>query len=46
MTVLLRCLGCGFSFTVTYAQAGPAEANAMPVACGHCGSTRWASHAS
>jgi hypothetical protein len=45
MTVMLRCLGCGFSFTVTYPQAGQVEASTMPVACGHCRGTRWASQA-
>jgi hypothetical protein len=45
VTVMLRCLGCGFSFIVTYPEAGPVEANTIPVACGHCRGTRWASHA-
>ena len=45
VTVMLRCLGCGFSFTVTYPQAGPVEANTLPVACGHCRGTRWSSQA-
>ena len=45
MTVMLRCLGCGFSFTVTYPQAGQVEASTMPVACGHCRGTRWSSQA-
>jgi hypothetical protein len=45
VTVMLRCLGCGFSFTITYPKAAPAEANsALPVSCGHCRGTRWSSH--
>jgi hypothetical protein len=43
MTVLLRCLECGFSFTVTYPKGGEAEANTTPVTCGHCRGTRWSS---
>ena len=46
VTVMLRCLGCGFSFTVTYPKAGQVEeANTLPVACGHCRGTRWSSQA-
>jgi hypothetical protein len=44
VTVTLRCLNCGFTFTVTYPTAHPAE-DPKPVACGHCRSTRWASQA-
>jgi hypothetical protein len=43
VTVMLRCLGCGFSFTVTYPKAGEIDANTIPVACGHCRGTRWTS---
>jgi hypothetical protein len=43
VTLMLRCLGCGFSFTVTYPKAEPVEPNSLPVACGHCRGTRWTS---
>jgi hypothetical protein len=46
VTVLLRCLNCGFSFTVTYREPAPIEAGSMSLACGHCRSTRWSSHPS
>jgi DNA-directed RNA polymerase subunit RPC12/RpoP len=42
VTITLRCLGCGFSFTVTHLKSDP-EAHARPIACGHCRSTRWSS---
>jgi hypothetical protein len=42
MTVTLRCLNCGFSFTVTYPDSR-ADASYTPVACGHCRCTRWSS---
>jgi hypothetical protein len=41
MTVLLRCLGCGFSFTVTFPNPSSIENSVLPVACGHCRSTQW-----
>jgi hypothetical protein len=46
MTLMLRCLGCGFSFTVTYPKPVQVEANTLPVACGHCRGTRWSSQTS
>jgi len=46
VTVLLRCLNCGFSFTVTYPEPVPVEADSGSLACGHCRSTRWSSHPS
>jgi DNA-directed RNA polymerase subunit RPC12/RpoP len=45
VTVTLRCLNCGFSFTVTALIPDPADENTRPVACGHCRSTRWSSQA-
>jgi hypothetical protein len=45
VTLTLRCLSCGFSFTVTYPKAGQVEANTIAVACGHCRGTRWSSQA-
>ncbi|HEY3012148.1 MAG TPA: hypothetical protein VGJ36_05335 [Gemmatimonadales bacterium] len=45
MTVILRCLNCGFSFTVTYPTADSAQENAQSVTCGHCRSTHWSSQA-
>lgn len=41
VTVILRCQNCGFSFTVTYPTQDTLEADTIPVACGHCRSTRW-----
>ena len=41
MTVTLRCQNCGFSFTVTYLNSDPADAEATRVTCGHCRSNRW-----
>lgn len=46
VTVTLRCQNCGFSFTVTYPASTPGEAEATPVACGHCRCTRWSAQAS
>jgi DNA-directed RNA polymerase subunit RPC12/RpoP len=45
MTVTLRCLNCGFTFTVTYPAPVPAEENTRPVSCGHCRSSHWSSQA-
>jgi ribosomal protein S27AE len=45
VTVLLRCLNCGFSFVVTYPANRPIHDSTMPVACGHCRSTQWSSQA-
>jgi transcription elongation factor Elf1 len=44
VTVTLRCLNCGFSFTVTYPSAAPAQENIGPMTCGHCRSSHWSSH--
>jgi hypothetical protein len=41
LTITLRCLNCGFSFTVTYPTADLAKDNARPVTCGHCRSSQW-----
>lgn len=46
VTLTLRCQNCGFSFIVTYLAASRNEAEAIPVACGHCRSTRWSAQAS
>ena len=46
VTVTLRCQNCGFSFIVTYPASAGGETDAIPVACGHCRSTRWSSQAS
>jgi hypothetical protein len=46
VTVVLRCLNCGFSFTVTYPTADPPRGEATPVICGHCRSTHWSSQTS
>jgi hypothetical protein len=43
VTVTLRCLNCGFSFTVTALTTDPADEATRPVACGHCRSTHWSS---
>ena len=45
MTIVLRCLGCGFSFKVTHLKPD-LEAHVQPMACGNCRSTRWSSHTS
>jgi hypothetical protein len=45
MTITLRCLNCGFSFTVTAVAPEPADESTRPVACGHCRCTRWSSQA-
>lgn len=45
MTVTLRCLNCGFSFTVTCPPGAAGDELTRPVACGHCRSTHWASQA-
>jgi hypothetical protein len=45
VTVLLRCLNCGFSFVVTYPAGRQVQDSSMPIACGHCRSTRWSSQA-
>jgi hypothetical protein len=43
MTVMLRCLNCGFSFTVTYPTAEPPHDRTRPMVCGGCRSTHWSS---
>jgi len=43
VTIMLRCLNCGFSFTVTYPTAEPPMDKTRPVVCGHCRSTHWSS---
>jgi len=43
VTVMLRCLNCGFSFTVTFPSVEPPLDKARPVVCGHCRSTHWSS---
>ena len=43
MTVMLRCLNCGFSFTVTFPSVEPPLDKTRPVVCGHCRSTHWSS---
>jgi hypothetical protein len=45
MTITLRCLNCGFSFTVTYSAADADRETAPALACGQCRSTHWASQA-
>jgi uncharacterized CHY-type Zn-finger protein len=43
VTITLRCLNCGFSFTVTALTTDPADEATRPVACGHCRSSHWSS---
>jgi hypothetical protein len=45
VTITLRCLNCGFSFTVTYAAPEVTPENSLPLICGHCRSTHWSSQA-
>jgi hypothetical protein len=42
LTITLRCLNCGFSFTVTYPSADLTKEDARAVTCGHCRSNQWA----
>jgi hypothetical protein len=46
MTITLRCLNCGFSFTVTYPTPESANEPTGPLVCGHCRSTHWSSQTS
>jgi ribosomal protein S27AE len=43
VTVKLQCQNCGFTFVVT---SSAAIADATPLACGQCRSTRWSSNSS
>jgi hypothetical protein len=43
VTVMLRCLNCGFSFTVTYPTGDPPQDKTRPMVCGGCRSTHWSS---